>query len=339
MLTGVKRKHATPGAALLATAAPAQLTQAPTAGGCQTYRSAESQAFVSRAREIPHTTMSQTVIRLALVSPQSLRRVVPDDLERRVLVSRMRLCDSAVDTPVAGSMPIAMKYALIENADRDPQEWGSLYYEGRVYVDVAQRLVMQRWTPHFILPLEVGRCPAQCCRLSPNERALRSQLIESAADARVTDGMSPSQRDRIRDDLDRSADVQIIMTERSGGQSVYEFFRQPTLTIEHVRVVLFQIFWTLWQMGHVGAMHNDLHFGNMFVDTLPDRVDLNYVMGVDEHFVVPVDAFVRLYDFDWASMHGQPPNMNHRYVCRTLGVCRYVLSSHALVCHCTRPCM
>jgi hypothetical protein len=313
---------------------------------CASYRSAETRGIVGYASERPHDSASKTVIRLATVSPEALVRLIPDELERRVLESRMQLCRTSTD----GRMPIAIKYALIRSVDRDPRQWNGLYYEGQLYTKMARQLVMHRWTPHLILPLEVGTCPVGCCSLSREERALYAKLVDqqvtdeektlvaamAPASMPETPGAAPTlsdaERRRLRAEIERISDVQIIMTERSSGTTAYTYFTDARRTLAEVRSVLFQILWTVLQMTRIGAMHNDLHFDNIFVDAVARPFDMYYVIQQNYYYEVPIEAFVRLYDFDWGWMAGGPVNSNHKYQCEDMGICRYV---H--MCMCTPP--
>lgn len=82
--------------------------------------------------------------------------------------------------------------------------------------------------------------------------------------------------------------------------------------------VSFQVLWSLAALESAGIQHNDLHGGNIFLDSSPGSVTATYVLDARHVFVVPIPAgaFVRLFDFDWSQTYGlsdravKPTNSN-----------------------------
>jgi hypothetical protein len=216
------------------------------ASGCKPYESADAQHTLSLASIRPHDSASHSIIRLGEVSREGLARIVPDTLQRQVIMSRMAMCN-----PFAGMrMPVALKYALIGPPDRDPLMWGGLYYEGQIYQRVAEHLVMNRRTPHFVLAVELGVCSPSCCTMSPEEEAIRKSLVDKKI--RSIFGSKPkyppSTVEATRANIMAKYDVQLLMTERTNGLTLAKYLDRPTTTDDDVRAALFQVLWTVFQV-------------------------------------------------------------------------------------------
>ncbi len=66
--------------------------------------------------------------------------------------------------------------------------------------------------------------------------------------------------------------------------------------------IYIQIFYTLYVMSQIRFGHNDLHYGNIFIQTLDSPIQLNYkVMG--KYYSITTKHLVKIYDFDHSSIY------------------------------------
>lgn len=72
--------------------------------------------------------------------------------------------------------------------------------------------------------------------------------------------------------------------------------------------VLFQIIWTIAVFGEYGLVHNDLHEGNIFIEPLENPIICIYFISATEYFVIPINYFVKIYDFDRSTIVANKKN-------------------------------
>lgn len=71
------------------------------------------------------------------------------------------------------------------------------------------------------------------------------------------------------------------------------------LSEDEIKEILFQLFFTLYLMETVKLQHNDMHYGNILIENLPERRNINYVVE-GKSFVVKTKYLLRVYDWDFA---------------------------------------
>ncbi len=87
-------------------------------------------------------------------------------------------------------------------------------------------------------------------------------------------------------------------TSPTGWEAVNDTIKATT---EQLRAVTFQIMYTLYVFDQIKAQQGDLHGGNVFINTLPEEIDLCYLIndGVNNiPYRVRTNKLVKIYDFD-----------------------------------------
>jgi hypothetical protein len=104
----------------------------------------------------------------------------------------------------------------------------------------------------------------------------------------------------------------ILLTERMENSNNLKDFLSNVNNVgntEKVFVeVLFQIIYTLLIFGQLNFIQNDLHMGNIFIETLKDPTDFYYVIKIDDvEKVVHLKSkyLVRIFDFDRSYQMGK----------------------------------
>lgn len=76
-----------------------------------------------------------------------------------------------------------------------------------------------------------------------------------------------------------------------------DYGRNGATSIKKLWSIFFQIFVNLYLFSIIEMVHNDLHFGNIFVKVLPTTQLFNYVIDGKEYFL-ETDVLIYIYDFD-----------------------------------------
>lgn len=178
-----------------------------------------------------------------------------------------------------------------------PLRDNSLAVERLVYHRLVLRLAQYGATPHVMLPVgtyrcaDLGRTLAAWPRADPVRRGLEAAIADLPVD----------EEDVPYYDVD---ELNVLLLERGRGSSLEEWAgadvpRSP----DEWRSVLWQLLYTLVCFRDVGLRHNDLHPGNVWIDT--DLTPQTFIYFVDPrtYYAVPLvrGTMARVYDFDQAT--------------------------------------
>lgn len=157
-----------------------------------------------------------------------------------------------------------------------------------------------------------------------------------------------------RDEKECATKLDLFIFERSQGTTLSDTFSEylswpsgtwKTVPWERIGAPLFQIMFTLLCFQRVGLMHNDLHTGNIFLDTHPRPVSRTYTFvgpGKKERTVTVTSPHTaRIYDFD----RGAKTKTSHHPkvirntnldggMCEAFGACNtfnYFFDAHAVL--------
>lgn len=94
-----------------------------------------------------------------------------------------------------------------------------------------------------------------------------------------------------------------LYTEKMDGTTLGDFLKKNTVDASHLKIILFQIVYTLLCFQQMGIRHNDLHTSNIFIDTVIKGI-LKYYINDKVSYTVPITnvGLVKIFDMDFASV-------------------------------------
>ena len=102
--------------------------------------------------------------------------------------------------------------------------------------------------------------------------------------------------------------------------------------LDDILSVIFQIFYTLKCFNNLTLRHNDLHFGNIFIETLDNPIVMYFKIGIN-YVKLRTKYLVKIYDFDRAGIY-HPAVERNLYVdtefCKKYGQCHFPDSKNDL---------
>jgi len=131
-------------------------------------------------------------------------------------------------------------------------------------------------------------------------------------------------------DLDKEdVDYFLLFTIKSGTMTLEDAFKKKILLNEkQFKAIIFQVAFSLCKLHKAGIQHNDLHFGNILIDTnavgsIEYTVGLPSKEGIENvTFVVPIDKCrVLLYDWDLGLAECGLNYYLEEELCPNYGVC------------------
>ena len=89
-----------------------------------------------------------------------------------------------------------------------------------------------------------------------------------------------------------------LLVTQKGDEELYKILAlKPSVDLDRLKNILFQLFYTLYVFENIECNHGDLHFGNVFVNKLPKVTTYYYkVNGI--LYKVSTDETVKIFDFD-----------------------------------------
>ncbi len=192
---------------------------------------------------------------------------------------------------------------------KNPKKDNSLEIERMVYKKVTNPLLLNKNTPHLIAYYATTKCINY---EAANPRSYIVDLAEIRASGYNTKSMF------------------VLALERANGKQLAHYmddtdYLYPMETFW--QPILFQLAWTLRCFKDVGLMHNDLHAGNLFIDTATPKQLRRYVSR-NRCYVTHSVYSLKIFDYDYSS------KMRTRYdscilkntylkteACKALGLC------------------
>lgn len=223
-----------------------------------------------------------------------------------------------------------------------------LRYEISVYRDVIKPLIDYQVCPNFISFLFAGIS----CKGITLLNSLKTTLPEVEASNNlernieyITNNVKqrPSITERsnklsmlnkkIHKNVDRSWKYSFMVNKVINPDTTTTFFdfittKGSKLDYYQKAFVLFDILYACYAMNCAGVIHNDLHLGNIYLETLPTPVKVCYIYGDDKKkFVFERNYKIMVYDFDRAYAQVLGENKLLNIYCKDFASCNRLSSN------------
>jgi hypothetical protein len=197
--------------------------------------------------------------------------------------------------------------------------------EGAVYLNVVDKLIAQHVTPHVLPGVGFFECTGMSSSLYNSDFRTSSDRDEAFDAWRAL-------IHQYDDETVQDTACVLVTQYDDNARSLGDFVSRVASTTSHeaFRTVMCQLLFTLeaFNQSDPPLRHNDLHTGNIMVDTIADGV-MTYILSDTEAYAVPTrGCFVRVFDFDWAfaGKHNtkHDPFAGERGFCKEEGKCSEV---------------
>jgi hypothetical protein len=194
------------------------------------------------------------------------------------------------------------------------REDNSLDVERAIYKNIITNLTNNHHTPNVMAYLGSSTC------LTPaTDFLLPTDIAQNfASEARPI--LSSGAYDKNH--------LELLFLERSDGMTL-TMWLQMGRSERDILSIMFQVVYTLMCFANVRLRHNDLHFGNIFVEEVPDNktITMYFNMGGNKYIELNTKFIVKIYDFDRGScVHPAVPrnlflDFGGGGMCKNFGVC------------------
>lgn len=217
---------------------------------------------------------------------------------------------------------------------------GGMEYENKIYSEIIHQIVKQKISPNFVEFVTLKSEPFK--KFMQTFHGYRFETSKDWVNAlkyfmtRATSGDKDlnfldifllnkfdilSKTLTMVKDLEQLAriyadniDVVFVVTKRVLGvqNKIFDFVTTSrTTTEEELKEILFQLFFNLYLMQKIKLQHNDLHDGNILIETLPKRKKILYVVDGTK-YTVTTKYLLRIYDWDLAYVDDSFYGVNSR---------------------------
>lgn len=174
-------------------------------------------------------------------------------------------------------------YSLIDN---------SLEIESQIYKHIVPKIM--KHTPYIL-----NSYGSYTCNLVKYDKL--NEVMKGAKKKYDSKGKSKSFDIK---NVNNNKEMNLLILEKSSGMTLNDFIYKFHYEIDEIKLVIFQLFWTLNVMSRLKIRHNDLHFHNIFVDKLKDNITLYFKMDDKKYVKLTTKYILRIYDFDRSSAIG-----------------------------------
>lgn len=126
-----------------------------------------------------------------------------------------------------------------------------------------------------------------------------------------------------------------LVLEKTSGNKLFDLIKNLSKdkdkqdeNLDMLISVVFQILWTFKCFYRINMRHNDLHLNNIFIETLPENITINYELESGQVVSLNTKHLVRIFDFDRSSVVGNK-NIDRNmfidfYHCQNHYECNYI---------------
>ena len=167
----------------------------------------------------------------------------------------------------------------------------SLKVEEQIYNNIVSNLLENKNTPHLVNHIaSINNCNLSFPKHKFNREDfndIKEQLLE------------------FENDYDISK-ANVIILEKTTGNMLRQ--EMEILKPNDQLLVIFQLLYTLRCFNNITLRHNDLHFGNVFVERVPRE---EYYYNIDSKIInVDQNIIIKIYDFDRSSIYSPAVSRN-----------------------------
>jgi hypothetical protein len=169
----------------------------------------------------------------------------------------------------------------------------SLEVETCIYKNIIQSLLYNKNTPNLTSYLGSYKC---------------DELILNDSDSKILNNeINYLKSKNPKLNIDKK---QLLILEKSGGLTLNDFLINNNTKESDILSIMIQIIYTLTIFEDKHLKHNDLHGGNIFIETLPDEISLFYANDVygkaNSYLKLKTKYIAKIYDFDSSSVYYNP---------------------------------
>jgi tRNA A-37 threonylcarbamoyl transferase component Bud32 len=222
--------------------------------------------------------------------------------------------------------PVILKSSF----DLEPKAYlidNSLPIEFVNYRLIANEMVNRRWTPHLVTTVATFQCSDKDLKAHPilydniygdlyakylETKKIGSEIVRDCKNLWCLAIQKNVEYSPLFDTLN----MNFIVTERMKGKTLKKWCMEQH-TVDEWKTILFQVLYTLECFNRINFRHNDLHLGNIFVESTSLKHIL-YIIDTDsaelEYVKVPTHGYTaRIYDFDRSGMVCTSGSYNNAY--------------------------
>lgn len=162
-----------------------------------------------------------------------------------------------------------------ENEEHD----NSILAEQQMYEKIVSKALMSGFTPHLMAYIGSFNCSfREAVKFAPRLADLKHHF-----------------------DNPRNGRLTVTILEQGKGKTLQNLSMK--LNESHWLSVIFQTLWTVEVIGALKGRHNDLHLGNVFIDTKGNYGGFNYFFSSKQYFRIPIypGLFVKVFDWDFGT--------------------------------------
>lgn len=163
----------------------------------------------------------------------------------------------------------------------------SLDVEIAIYKNIMTNLVNNHHTPCVMSYLGSGICTNISEFKLP--KSISAKFDEETENIREYSG----------EDFDFDH-LNLLYLEKSGGIQLLNWI-DASRSEKDVLSVIFQVVYTLMCFSNIRLRHNDLHFGNIFIEELPAPITMYFARGGNRYVELKTKWIAKIYDFDRGS--------------------------------------
>jgi hypothetical protein len=213
---------------------------------------------------------------------------------------------------------------VVENAQRDvvikisfipyDTQDNALEVEAEIYEKLIANLAWWGYTPNVMLPYAVYKC----LDFKNRVRAITDYKLRERIESYMRELSVKSKNGY---NLNQ---VQVLILERGHGKSLDEWCKEYHTPNEWFSII-FQVLYTLECFNQIDMRHNDLHMGNIWIETPIKPQYFVYFINERDYFVIPITSMAKIYDFDrgtcWNPKNMIFNNTIKKWFCKSIGQC------------------
>src|SRR5208337_337114 len=198
---------------------------------------------------------------------------------------------------VHNTKPVVLKMSFKTN----PQLDNSFALEGRYYDCIVRQLLHNHYTPNLVGVVDVYECDQMTTKRYTAALAKLGKIISRIEYSDpLTQWLTP---------VDVSQALFVLLEKVNDPIDLVDWVQLPSITKREYLQVMFMVMYNLVVFDLIKFRHNDLHGGNIIIQTLSKPKTLLYFLTETTYYQITTRFIPKIFDYDNAYLDGSVKNI------------------------------
>ena len=184
---------------------------------------------------------------------------------------------------------------------KNKSKYAGLEYEAKTYRFVTDNIIVKNLSNNFIPLISFGKC---------NLKDIVNELDKSVLTSDDKDALHKKFADPVKDFPSLKLNIMVTgsITNRDNLPAIGDYLDSHDIPLYETNSIIFQLLHALYVMEQLKLMQNDLHFGNILLEILPEAKIITITISPKVSVQFRTRYIPKIFDWDRAYCESLGPN-------------------------------